>query len=144
MKAEELMVGDWVIHPDLGALKVGIINNWNDTVWNDDNISGNMSPIQELRPIPLTAEILEKNGFKKGGYTNLSPDYYLETKEYCVQVNLHHTPDKRDFLSVYSNNNPNSEVISYGCRETAEWYAHKLQQLLRICGLLELANNFKI
>lgn len=48
--------------------------------------------------IPLTPEILEKNGFIKDGYTNLSPDYCLETKEYCICVNLTLNCDKRTHI----------------------------------------------
>lgn len=134
MNKENFQIGDWFLAD--GKEKQFVYTDWSPI---DFGYS-----IDRHEPIPITADILERNGFKKDGYTNLSPDYYLETKEYCVQVNLHRTPDKRDFLSVYSNKNPNPEVISYGCRGTAEWYVHELQQLLRICGLLELANSIKI
>lgn len=76
MKANELMIGDWVSYykPDTG-LMVGRIKklNVNKYLDGDDEIEVvdskgcwmTIPDINELQPIPLTAEILEKNGFIK-------------------------------------------------------------------------------
>lgn len=76
MKSEDLMPGDWV--------------NYRNT---DDGHAPYLEPIRitkddfvldeatffnaHLEPIPLTPEILEKNGFKKeGSWFNTEDDYY--------------------------------------------------------------------
>lgn len=78
-----------------------------------------------LDPIPLTPEILEKNGF---GYIekdeNLS-HYYLGELLFCKDMNLHIGTDNtgRFWLNYYNN-------AIYGLR-----YVHQLQHALRICGI---------
>ena len=68
IKATELMLGDWVYchHPSLPkeAIRVerGLINNLD---WqNQGHIKECDALYREVEPIPLTPEILEKNGFK--------------------------------------------------------------------------------
>ena len=51
MKANEVMIGDWVIGGSGEPFKIGIIEP-DFLYWN------------EVQPIPLTPEILEKNGIK--------------------------------------------------------------------------------
>lgn len=118
MKAEELMIGDWVhyrgtniqvtsLYDKGGSNEIG----WSDKerVWvNADNVE----------PIPLTAEILEKNGFIKseedqilmggigfaiiyGGYKRLEEDKFLK----------------------------------YGDNIYPTRYVHQLQHALRLCGI---------
>lgn len=71
MKAEELMVGDWVMWKNRQvqiASVSGIVYSFGhiDVVLahcNDDKLLENHD-IKSVSPIPLTPEILEKNGFK--------------------------------------------------------------------------------
>ena len=71
----------------------------------------------EVDPIPLTAEILEKNGVKDSGA--LSYEFY-----------------------------DGYHVFLYAEKRTvhagALWFVHELQHALRLCGLHDLADNFKI
>ena len=58
MKANELMIGDWAdFAPELGDQPIAKIITVNDLYMIDN---GRMV----VRPIPLTPEILEKNGFE--------------------------------------------------------------------------------
>ena len=59
MKAEELTVGDWVYDGNSIAQITGIICD--GIIETTHNQSSN---IEIIRPIPLTIEILEKNGFE--------------------------------------------------------------------------------
>lgn len=54
------MVGDWVYRPDCYDKVVEVRK---DTILGSDPLRG-LIPITDLQPIPLTAEILEKNGLK--------------------------------------------------------------------------------
>ena len=62
MKANELMIGDWVKHPN-GQNRITAIQD-NDFVFTDyrEDILG-ACEVDDLQPIPLTPEILEKNGW---------------------------------------------------------------------------------
>ena len=60
MKAQDLMIGDWVrplnVNSPFQIVEIGpdYICNYSDTaIW----------VLDEIEPIPITAEILEKNGF---------------------------------------------------------------------------------
>lgn len=81
-----------------------------------------------VRPIPLTAEILEKNGFDK----------------YAMYHTLH---DKQVRIEYYWHES-RLEIQPYGgepwIRLTPLRYAHELQHAFRLCGLNELADNFKV
>lgn len=84
-----------------------------------------------LYPIPLTAEILEKNGFKKGEddatLITRTSEYYIELWMMPLCVGFY-------FQSYYDTNELRINID----------YVHELQQALRLCGLNELADNFKI
>ncbi len=62
LKISDLSVGDWVITKD-GNVTVDIISPLEVVVMND---YGNLCAckIEDIEPIPITAEILEKNGFE--------------------------------------------------------------------------------
>ena len=80
MKAEEIMIGDWVISFGAPHKIVGvrtdtpypyIKTNMSDT-WYEEGMEG------LLEPIPLTREILKKNGWK----------YEFDKKKYMVRYDL--------------------------------------------------------
>lgn len=52
MKAADLMIGDWVVKPSGHIRTMGRAEFSNDDAWFEDT-----------KPIPLTTEILEKNGW---------------------------------------------------------------------------------
>ena len=75
-------------------------------------------------PISLTPEILEKNGWKE-------TEYWHEYKDgnTIIQCSLH---------KIWGIINE-IEIEHFKCE-----YVHQLQHLLRLCGLNELADNFKV
>lgn len=126
------MIGDWVYSPTRKPYKLRKSDFVNDDAWFED-----------CRPIPLTAEILELNEFVKDGYTSLSPDYRYESSGIAIYVNLRTTCDKSITMSIYNC----AEVIkeaTLGGRNIKTIYVHELQHALRLCGLNELADNFKV
>ena len=97
MKANELMIGDWVIGCSGEPFKIGIVDP-DFLYWN------------EIQPIPLTQEILEKNGFICDG----GSWWY------------------QDFRIVLST----SKGVSVVCgRQKRFEFVHQLQQALRLCGI---------
>lgn len=85
-----------------------------------------------IEPIPITAEILEKNGFKKTTDEKyyMCDDYSeLSAEEYSDSIWLICCSDIECNLPVQK------IMVSY---------IHQLQQFLRLCGNENLANNFKI
>lgn len=147
MKATELMVGDWVlwknkpvqivrvsgIRYEFGHYDVllAYCNNMGDGIENHD--------ISSISPIPLTAEILEKNangGF--GYYDNKSrATYHLHKEKEDVSIYV-------EWERVY----PEPYIELHGLGDTFfKGYCDsvsKLQHALRLCGLNDLADNFQI
>ena len=121
MKAADLMIGDWVgVFDDEGIIKdcrqvdwvrTGEIGMRYHKVWS----------IGCIEPIPLTADILEKNGWW----------YAIE------DLWLH------DGVS-FSIEKWNGKFQCYDITQIKLDSVHQLQQILRLCGLNELADNFKV
>ena len=83
----------------------------------------------QVKPIILTPKILEKNGFIK--VNSQRYDYGSPDNDCYVKVN-----PKKNMIHV-NGRNANSNLYSHS-------FVHELQIALRLCGLNELADNFKI
>ena len=120
MKANEIQIGDWVephqcMIPTVYCKVEGIYSD--GTVHLDK--AERLFALDELTPVPLTPEILEKNGFKK--YNGL---YRLDIAE-GVFVNADFK-SKEPFVSVHNTCYRATPIC---------WYLHQLQHALRLCGI---------
>lgn len=126
MKANELMIGDWVYN---------IHNRQNEQV--EEIGSGlvmlsynDLYEYDEIEPIPLTHEILEKNGFTKstpppGIHAKC---YELDNKKDRYNLTIaDYNKYKRLLLNVDSED---SECFNIKCD-----YVHELQHALRLCKI---------
>ena len=125
MKATELMVGDWVcLKDDIKCelpLKVdGVLTD--DISLEGEGFLGGAEGL--IRPIPITPEMLVKNGWKETQYWHEYQDG-KNTIQCCL-------PDMRGRINGI-------EIEHFKCE-----YVHQYQHLLRWCGLNELADNFKV
>ena len=137
MKAKDLMIGDWVYiyHPTRERTPVKVDGVWIETIERIDNgLTREDSPMFRIvEPIPLTTEILEKNGFEKHDFKFI---WTLRTKEYKVQIEwkgktmleIGHNFTIKDEQGRYDN-------VTYirGWQENI--YVHELQHALRLCGI---------
>ncbi len=88
--------------------------------------------VESCEPIPLTEEILKANGWNTplDGF-GFSSQYETQDGKICVTMDaIHKCLDIRLDDINYSMPTPR--------------YVHQLQHALRLCGLTELADNFKI
>lgn len=131
MKATDLMIGDWVrIKGHLDYDKVREIAKDENMQWYISfACSATLFRAYEFEPIPLTPEILEKNGFIK--VNSQRYDYGSPDNDCYVKVN-----PKKNMIHV-NGRNANSNLYSHS-------FVHELQRALRLCGLNELADNFKV
>ena len=117
MKANELMIGDWVYNPfTRKTLRL--------TFGRDLDLAEELC----LEPIPLNAEILEKNGFEQD-------DYYLQFTLY-----LDNKRAKSRSIVMLPQDEEWSEIdMTLRCNKadvTMELcYVHELQHALRLCGI---------
>lgn len=123
MKASGLMVGDWVCLKDDTKyelpLKVdGVLTD--DISLEGEGFLGGAEGL--IRPIPITPEILEENGWW-----------------WCDVVDMWQH-DEVDFgIERY-----NGGFQCYNINQIKLDSVYQLQHALRLCGFNELANNFKV
>lgn len=114
MKANELMIGDWVLYDG----EPNIITEVSEIIYRETTVCfvGNnyMANIDEIEPIPLTPEILEKNWWVCESFGRRQEWWLDKTKFPIVR---------------YSTN----DIMRHG--EIILKYVHQLQQALRLCGI---------
>lgn len=120
MKANELMIGDWV--KDVSPNGVFFYKHIDHS-----DIDHCFYGRATYAPIPLTAEILKKNGFV---FNCCGRRYWYEGFGLALDYGAR---GKELYLRLLRIN-----------RHVHIHYVHELQHALRLCGMNELANNFKI
>lgn len=115
MKVEELMVGDWYEWSADGK----------DYFYQVKPEDFAKDYVTNFNPIPLTPEILGKNGFILINEGYELPSKYLATSRFFVFINK----------------SSNSYYILVGGDWVTLMYVHQLQHALKLCGLTELANS---
>lgn len=145
IKCRDLMVGDWCC--DKHGFQWQIIGVGDDYAY--ATFEGNEGDPWEFddkddqpEPIPLTPEILEKNGWIQCKYETCESLYEYKG------LHLRHTMIKRSNGRWVANVDGIVEKFPDECTHSSlrinVFYAHELQHALRLCGLNELADNFKI
>lgn len=123
MKVNELMIGDYVIRKNVPKeiLIVVAIDSIRNIVYLDLDGLGITEKIENIEPIPLTTEILEKIGF----WYEQNVGYVMEEYEYEI---IYDSWDHK--LRILKNREQilNLEYFDEMC-------AHELQQALRLCGV---------
>lgn len=108
MKATELQINDWVYSSFFGKTRVTSLKEHVGYGWVMTSESENWKSDASLSPIPLTAEIWEKNGH---GQDMPRLSFAISETGWC------------------------------GCDIN---YVHEYQHALRLCGLNDLADNFRV
>lgn len=125
MKANELMIGDWVKTGHLNYNKVQEIARDNSMQWYISfACSATLFYAYEFEPIPLTPEVLKKNGWER--------DENFMNMKAADNINL-------SWTDMYGESLFQNGYHMYDCK-----YVHTLQHILRLYGLNEIADNFKI
>jgi hypothetical protein len=125
----KLMIGDWVkTNPSCGKLACGIKSNIARVseigFFNTDGMFVSFAGIKgryyddEVEFIPLTIEILEKNGFEK----NRDYGYFIGQSNSGYYIYL-----DNNYLSIQAGN----DAIEFAWCE----YVHELQHALKLCGI---------
>ena len=151
MKATELMVGDWVCLKDDTKcelpLKVdGVLTD--DISLEGEGFLGGAEGL--IRPIPITPEILKKNDWY-WGLTSNEEDFVSSVggayNEHWVydeglgEITLIFPNGSDGGLLTIDDQRFNRHLEFIWCDTL---YVHELQRALRLCGLDELADNFKV
>lgn len=138
MEEKNLMIGIFVYFNcfDGASITVKITGFKDNIVYGVSGESSHWCTIEKVEPIPLTPEILEKNGFKKDGFTNLSADYYYSDEACSVCINLNSTCDKSKSIWAENRNSKVSVSIEEHrhSMQKKPLSVHQLQYAIRFCG----------
>lgn len=153
IRCRDFVVGDWVANRNGFPMQIVAVDEDNayacegneERPWIFGDDEG-----YEPQPIPITPEILEKNGF--------SPETFL-TAEWGRKVYFKEFPgcvvepaDSGKYIfgttkywsETYGDGSPKDWGTMYESRIYNLQYVHELQRALRCCGLWDIADNFKI
>lgn len=123
MRANELMKGDWISYTEDGKPYFARVSEvYQSSVFTEDGyFEGREVEEDEIMPIPLTPEILEKNGFKKSDYGW----YNRKIDEWEIEIYI-----GRIETFVKINKGVYPHINNTDCR-----FLHKLQHALNLCGI---------
>lgn len=112
MKADELMIGDWVLDTFGNPIQVKeLLEDGINGEWDDCECDGVEAVYDDIKPIPIDEDILERNGWVGAGNNMLVKQPYRITKA-----------DK-----VWG--------VAYGIAYIAEIrFVHELQNIMRMTG----------
>lgn len=127
MKATDLMIGDWVLINNTPH-KIQAIDSIDAEIQADDKLyyvgEDRYHSEDKVEGVPITPEILKKNGWKDA-------EFWCEYQDGNNTIQCC-PPDMRGKINGI-------EIEHFKCE-----YVHQYQHLLRLCGLDELADNFKV
>lgn len=140
MKAKDLMIGDWVyIHHGGKATHYGKVTALLPFGAIESEIDGSHALSSSVEPIPITPEILEKNGFiyKDAAHNNFRGVWVCNVGR-CnnvfiqftdkVAIEIHNELGRKDEKG-------RADLVSF-CRDWCEvLFVHELQHALRLCGI---------
>lgn len=138
MKANELMIGDWVeprqcMTPTVYCKIEGIYPD--GTVHLDK--AEMLFTLDELTPVPLTPEILEKNGFEIGYSSILTADGFKKLPVYKYKNNKQAQSIRHNLIKVCVCLDGSKYDVEFGIGSHILdlEYVHEFQHALRLCGI---------
>jgi len=136
MKATELMVKDWV-ETNYGTAQVSAIYDEHHFAFIKDGIKYDVDDRIDgewFKPIGLTPEIYEMNGFVKDDENILNLGIPMASIIYSNYKMAEDVEIKPGLKRKYVNNGELGNIC----------FVHQLQQMLRLTDYKDLANNFKV
>lgn len=124
------MIGDWVqgFIPETQSQIVGISEHRVSIIGGHTYMEAS---IDDIQPIPLTPEILEKNGFKK------QFDYQWKYRDNGCKIVISIAPQIKIEGEMLGETPINImlEGALFDINITSDCYVHTLQHILRLCGI---------
>ena len=144
MRCKELQIGDWI--QDENGFRWQIIGVGDDYAY--ATFEGNEGDPWEFddkddqpRPIEITDEMFSENNWEECDY----PLPYNHHEYYYVKdEGGNHLVWNSEVLSIWLDWEEGKDDGAYANIAMPIKYVHQLQQVLRLAGLTEMANNFKI
>lgn len=141
IQCRDLMVGDWVANRNGSPMQIVAVDEDNayacegneERPWIFGDDKG-----YEPQPIEITEDIMRKNKWEVRGYTLLPNEHY-----YVKDESGNHLLWSHGTLSIWLTCGEANDGVFSDVTVPIK-YVHQLQQALRLAGLTDMANNFKV
>lgn len=153
MKLTDLAILDWVLINNTPH-KIQAIDSIDAEILADDELyyvgEDRCHSEDKIEGIPITPEILEKNGFDPETFLTAEWGRKVYFKEFpgCVVEPADSGKYIFGITKYWSKTYSDGSLIDWGTMYESRiynlQYVHELQGALRLCGLNELADNFKV
>lgn len=143
MKCRNLMVFDWIMNSHDFPMQVTAVGDdylYADFEGNEGDVWEFDDKINVPNPIPITREFLEKNGCN---FYERELDYDFATRWFPKEKIYFEWRNGSKTLFIWFDYEPNNDGV-YADIVVPVKYVHEMQQVLRLAGLDDIANNFKI
>lgn len=136
MRAEELQIGDWVmpLKKKLKGIpgKVITIDGGTGVCWIDSKDYSCLVPCSDVERIPITPEILEKNGFEKLDFSH----FQIGDRRLVLDADGRWDgPLSWHWVVTEMDTNAKGQPVVLDYYVATINYVHELQHALRICGI---------
>lgn len=138
MKATELMIGDWVLINN-APHKIQVINSIDVEIQADDELyyvgEDRFNSRDKIEGIPITEDFFIENDWE-----NICKMF---TQYFVKNVGKFHLQLINNKLYIWFDYSPDDWNQDPNVKMPIK-YIHDIQHILRLCGLDELADNFKV
>ena len=133
MRVEDLMLGDWVqgFVPDSNSTIYGLFNKQRVAIIAEPIKAYIELSIDDIQPIPLTPEILEKNGFRETDVVVVGTRkmrWESEDTRTEITIWMDYTMPMEIRKNIYYEDEV-CYILPFA------WAVHELQHALRLCGI---------
>ena len=144
IRCRDLMVGDWITNRNGFPMQItNVGEDYAYATW-----EGNEGDPWEFddkddqpHPIEITRELLKANGWEEHSY--YSSFHKLSNYLFMKDKNGNHLDLIHGTLAIWNDHEPDNDGV-YSDILIPIKYVHQLQQALRLAGMTDMANNFKI
>ena len=143
IKCRDLMVGDWIADNNGFQWQItGVGDDYAYATFEDNEGDPWEFDDKDDQPegIPITPEILEKNGFERG--VVIPSNFYRDIDNERLIFSPHSSFYELGY--VHWNESNDADIMHRLEVQQPIMYIHQMQHALRLFGLDELADNFKV
>lgn len=130
MKPTELQISDWVLIDSTPRQVVQLTKSKVGYHTEPNECRMHYARYADVEPIPITAEILEKNGFEQDEIVkNIFYRFYDKSNsKHPCEISIGLTNDKRVVMRIHQ-----TWRVAFQCPYIEN--VHQLQQVIRLCGI---------
>ena len=145
IRCKTLCVGDWVANRNGSPMQIVAVDE--DNAYACEGNEGDPWEFDDKddqpRPIEITRELLKANGWRAESFMASPWNGFVLTYYFVKDEGDIHLEFKCDTLTIWFNYEKGNDGAIADISIPIK-YLHQLQQVLRLAGMTDMANNFKV